>query len=254
MSLPLYLAMQAMSVARPSEEPSSYDLAWVDTGGTGTIYYNGDMSFMTDNTNINMFFALRGLNRQNNTTRRLYGNNGARVIYTLNSTNKLNCSLQDASGADLVTWTSTANMNVAGTFMFHIAADLSGTPSFHVYKSELVSGVWGAWTDEPGSFADGPTAGTVDISRGFANPDIMILGYYSGGFLNQLDCDFGLFHLTVSGSPVNHDLLIHDGILEDPSTFGSPLIRLMGPEANLTDDTGSANLTFTLDGSDWADV
>ncbi|HRO90373.1 MAG TPA: hypothetical protein PLC06_07740 [Promineifilum sp.] len=230
---------------------------WVPTllanAGTGYLTYEGSFgTWAPDASSLDLAFLVGGLDGNPNANCYIFQNHGDRVRVRFMPDGKLHARLQDASATpvDLVDWTSSAGVDAAGVWLFHVAAALSGTPSFTVYKIEVQEtspGVWetvGSWAAITGTFATGPVAGTIDIARNFSGPDLGIFATVGGASIP--DCDFGYLWLS-SASPLANSAFADGGLLIDPALAGTPAILIKAP--NVTDGQGTANLTFVGNGA-----
>lgn len=220
--------------------------SWVDNNGSGYLTFDG-AAIGADSTSFDMFFLARSLDTNSpSATSVVFQNHGPRENVRFPSTGRLAVTLTDTAGTVLVEWQSTSAIDSAGEWLIHIAASLTGTPSFAVSRAQRVNGVMGAWEAVPGTFSTGPTNGTIDHARAFSGNDLSVFATLTGGSL--CNCDLGFLWWS-QGTPVADTAMANGGVLKDPLAVGSPVILVRGPAANLTNDEGSANITLVSNGT-----
>jgi hypothetical protein len=220
-----------------------FEPMWVDNNGNAYVYLDGS-GIGTDNRFFDMFFLVKRMTGNPSNTCRIHQTRSARHDIRWESNGRLRVILKDSAGTNLVDWTSTSAVDVAGEWLFHIAADLDTVPVVTFTKAERIDGVMQAWAAIPGSFTTGPTAGTIDHLSSGADFEFTLLQSYLVD-VNMPDCDFA-FAWFAYAAPVTDAAMAANGVLEDPLTVGAPIVLIRGPAANLTNDEGSANVTFTL--------
>lgn len=224
---------------------TSYVPSWVDNNGSGWLSYDGT-AIGADTPYLDMAFLVRSLNTNPSSACRVFQNHGPRIDVRFSVSGNLSVTLRDATSATLVDWTSTSAVDGAGEWLFHIAADLTGTPSFGVSRCELTGGVPGSWSSIPGT-ASTLTAGTIDNARGgFAGNELSLLAALAGGSLS--DCDFSFLWWS-QAAPLADSAFADGGVLADPAAIGAPVVLITGPVADLGTNKGSASISLTPAGT-----
>lgn len=221
---------------RPTFTPS-----FVDNTGTGIINWDG-AGIGVDSTGFEVVFCLKNIDA-NTTLARLWADVSSRVQISLQSTGRVTVALRTSTPSLLVDWTSSnddlGKINTAGERELRIRADLSATNTFEVYKREITGNVAADWVQMTGSFATGPTAGTIDCSRGGqSGNDSSILGSVSGGDICNLH--FGYAWRSHATTLQSMDAFGVGGLRVDPRLVTPNDFIVMGPAASLTTDQSSS--------------
>lgn len=229
--------------------PPSYTPLWVDNGGDGYLTYDGVVG--ADSDYLDMFFAMRGLE---NTVAyaRVMATSSPRIDVAFNGSGQLRVTLRDSAGTLLGDWNSTADLCVSGEYLFHLAVDFSSEtgPTLALSKNTLSGGLPGDWSAVAGSWATGPTAGTLDFQNSGTGSDLTFFALKDGTTI--LNAETSIIWVSTN-VPLANSAFAVNGQLIDPTTVGSPTVLLTGPNATFNVDQGSFGGTFTKNGTNWAD-
>ena len=246
---PVTEATGAMPVTRVlAEGATSWAPSYVNNGGTAYISYDGASGVGSDSDTLEIVCAFRSLNTQPAAISRMVHIVGGRVNLSFTATWRISVILI-STGGNLVDWTSANNaqgiFHSAGEYEFRMRASLGATPTMEVWVRTTVDGVTGDWTTVTGSFAVGPTTGTIDCSRGGqAGNEIAIMAQTTGASI--MNADFGYLWWK-AGSLQAADAFGSDGVRINPATVSTPDLYVTGPAANLTVDAGGGK-TLVLNG------
>jgi hypothetical protein len=229
---------------------STWTPSWVDNVATGYLTFDGG-AVGTDSDQLEIVFLLKALDGNGAAIQRLLNNNGPRIDIRLESNGRLRFIVKNTTGTDIIDWTASASTKGAGTWLIHLLANTTATPSFVASRAELTDNIPGAWAEIAGTFTTAATQGTMDIGRGAAGVDWAV--FATGLGANILDNHCGYVWAGI-GTPMGTAAFADAGVLYDPATVGAPFFLIKGPAASITDDVGSSNITLTATGGPFVDV
>ena len=223
---------------------------WVENSGSAYMVYDG--GFGSNSEFYELAFYWR--DQSTSSTRNWYNVRDTRVqIRTGSSPNSgtLVITLRDSSATVLVDWASDAGINGSGDWIYHIAVSLTGTPSMVVSRCQITNNIAGAWETVAGTFATGPTNGTINHARNASGNDQFALA--STGGTNLASVETGYLWIGQGAPHARTAFADANGIVIDPNTVTSPVGLFYGPAASFTTNHGSGG-DFTVGAGSFTDT